>query len=314
MHVGDGSADGFGAVGNDRNLHRRRDRRLEHRQHGFDPGDRLDDIGSGLALDAKDDRPVLVEPAGNQIVLRRADGMADVTDAHRRAIAIGNDQIVVLFGREQLVVGVERIGLARAVERAFGQIDIGLAEHRTHVLEIDAARRQRLRIHLHADRRLLLAADADEADAGDLRYLLQQDVFRIGVDGGQRQAVRRHRKHQDRRIGRVDLPDRGRIRHVRRQLRGRRIDRRQRVADRSIDGAAQIELQGDLGVAERARRRHLGEARNFAELQLQRRRDRGRHGLWIGTRQLRGDLQGRIVDFRQRRHRQEPIGDEAGHQ
>ena len=62
-------------------------------------------------------------------------------------------------------------------------------------------------------------------------------------------------------------------------------------------GAAQIELQGDLGVAERARRRHLGEARDLAELQLQRRRDRGRHGLRIGTRQLRRDLQGRIVDF-----------------
>ena len=93
---------------------------------------------------------------------------------------------------EQLIVGVERVGLARAVERALRQIDIGLAEHRTHVLEIDAARRQRLRIDLHADRGLLLTADADEADAGDLRYLLQQNVFRIGVDGGQRQAVRRH--------------------------------------------------------------------------------------------------------------------------
>ena len=51
-------------------------------------------------------------------------------------------------------------------------------------------------------------------------------------------------------------------------MRARRIDRRQRVADRSVDGAAQIELQGDLGVAERARRRHLGEPGNLAELLL----------------------------------------------
>ena len=94
------------------------------------------------------------------------------------------------MGVEQLIVGVERVGLARAVERAFGQIDIGLAEHGAHVLEIDAARGQRLRIDLHADGGLLLAADADEPDAGYLRDLLQQDVLRIGVDRGQRQACR----------------------------------------------------------------------------------------------------------------------------
>ena len=133
---------------------------------------------------------LLIVPAGDQIVLRRTDRMADVAYPHRRAIAIGDDQVVVLVGTQQLIVGVERVGLARAVERAFGQIDIGLAEHGAHVLEADAASRQSLRIELHTDRGLLLAADADETNAGDLRYLLQQDVFRIGIDGGQRQAVR----------------------------------------------------------------------------------------------------------------------------
>ena len=34
-----------------------RDRGLEHRQHRLDPVDGLDDVGAGLALDAKDDRP-----------------------------------------------------------------------------------------------------------------------------------------------------------------------------------------------------------------------------------------------------------------
>ena len=77
---------------------------------------------------------------------------------------------------------------------------------------------QRLRIDLDADGRLLLAADADEADAGYLRDLLQQDVFRIGIDRGQRQRVRGQAEHQDRRIGRIDLPDRRRIGHVRRQI------------------------------------------------------------------------------------------------
>ena len=45
-----------GAVGDDRDLDRGGDRRLEHRQHRLDPVDRLDDVGAGLALDRQDDR------------------------------------------------------------------------------------------------------------------------------------------------------------------------------------------------------------------------------------------------------------------
>src|ERR1700674_5938503 len=47
------------------------------------------------------------------------------------------------------------------------------------------------------------------------------------------------------------------------------------------------------------------------ELQLEWRRHRRRHGLRIGPRQLRGDLQRRIIDVGQRRHRQKPVGDQA---
>src|SRR6185312_276721 len=101
---------------------------------------------------------------------------ADVADADRRAVSIGDHQVGVILRMQQLVIGIERKGLARAVERAFGQIDIGLAERRAAALEIDAARGKRLRIELHAHRGLLLAADTDEADAGYLRYLLQQNV------------------------------------------------------------------------------------------------------------------------------------------
>src|SRR5580693_758465 len=53
--------------------------------------------------------------------------------------------------------------------------------------------------------------------------------------------------------------------------------------------AVQVELQGDLGVADRARRCHLSEARDLAELQLQRRCHRRSHGLRVRTRQLGRD-------------------------
>ena len=133
---------------------------------------------------------LLVVPAGQQLVSPAPDRLADIANAHRRAVAIGDDQLCILLRLQELVVGVEREGLPRAVERALRQIDIGLAEHGAHVLQADAARRQRLRIDLDPDRRLLLAADADLAHTGDLRDLRQQDVLRIGIDRGQRQGVR----------------------------------------------------------------------------------------------------------------------------
>src|ERR1700674_1887523 len=189
LHVAERSADGLGAIRNDVYLDGGRDRSLEHRHHRFDLLYGLDDVGAGLALDRQEDRPLLVEPGGNQLVLTRADGLGDIPDAARRAIAIGDDQIGVVFRMEQLIVGIERVGLARAVERAFRKVDIGLAEYRAYILEVDAARRQRLRIDLNADGRLLLASDAHEADTRYLRDLLQQNILRISVNGRQRQAV-----------------------------------------------------------------------------------------------------------------------------
>src|SRR5207237_9619606 len=139
------------------------------------------DVGAWLALDRQNDGPLLVEPGGNQLVLSQADGVADIAYADRRAIAIGDDQVVVLFRVEQLIVGVKRVGLARAVERTFRKVDIGLAKRRPHVLEVDAAGRQRFRIELHANGGLLLTADTHETNSGYLRYLLQQDIFRVRV-------------------------------------------------------------------------------------------------------------------------------------
>ena len=118
-----------------------------------------------------------------------------------------------------------RSAYARAVERAFRQIDVRLAEHRAQILKIDAAIRQRLWIDLHADARLLLAADAHETDSGYLRgKLLQQNILRIGVDDGQRQAVRGDAEHQNWRVSRIDFADERWIRQACGQVRIRRID------------------------------------------------------------------------------------------
>ena len=51
--------------------------------------------------------------------------------------------------------------------------------------EADASGGKRLRIDPDADGRLLLAANAYQADARNLRNLRQQNVFGVGVDGRQ---------------------------------------------------------------------------------------------------------------------------------
>ena len=69
LHVGDRCADGLGAIGNDVDLDGGRDRGLKHGHHRLDPLHRFDDVGAGLALDRQDDRPLIVVPAGDQLVL-----------------------------------------------------------------------------------------------------------------------------------------------------------------------------------------------------------------------------------------------------
>ena len=74
-------------------LDRRRDRGFELRQQRLDAIDRVDDVGAGHALNGQDDGALLVVPAGQQVVLRPFDRLADIADAHRRAVAVGDDQL-----------------------------------------------------------------------------------------------------------------------------------------------------------------------------------------------------------------------------
>src|SRR6202158_4449485 len=66
--------------------------------------------------------------------------------------------------------------------------------------------------------------------------------------------------------------------------------------------------------SQRARRGHLGDPGNLAELFLERCCHRRCHGLRIGARQLRGHRDRRIVHVRQRRHRQQRIGGKTDQQ
>ena len=83
---------------------------------------------------------------------------------------------------------------------------------------------------------------------------------------------RRQRQDEDRRVGRVDLAVGGARRQVGRQLGRRGGDGRLDVARGAVDVAVEVELERDVGRAERARRGDLGDPRDAAEAALERRR------------------------------------------
>ena len=123
-----------------------------------------------------------VAPGGLCRVLRSRDRLADVAHAHRRPVAIGDDDVVPVLGLGQLVVVLDGEGLLRTDERALGAVDRRNADLRPHVLELHPLLDELRRIDLDAYGGRLLAADAHEGDARDLTEVLGEDVFGGVVD------------------------------------------------------------------------------------------------------------------------------------
>ena len=122
-----------------------------------------------------------------------------------RAVAIGDDDRLVVRARKQLVVGADGVRLARAVERALGLVDVGGGDGGAQIFKAQVVGGKLRGVGLDAHRGLLSAGDGDQADAGDLRDLLRQ----VGVGGVfdlvQRQRVGSERQRHDRRVGRIHL-------------------------------------------------------------------------------------------------------------
>jgi hypothetical protein len=100
---------------------------------------------------------------------------------------------------------------------------------------------------------------------------------------------------------------------LRQEIRGA-VDGRLYFLFGNIDVEVQVELQGDDRAAERADGGHLIQPGNFAELPFERRGHRGGHHFGTAARVKGLNLDRRVVDLRQRRHRQLAIGDKADQQ
>ncbi|MHC2860052.1 hypothetical protein ACVIYH_001130 [Bradyrhizobium diazoefficiens] len=236
--------------------------------HCFSSGDQrlhavdgVDDVGIALLGDLDQHRRLLVEPGDRAGV---ADGVLDFGDVGKPdEIAVGalDDDVAELFRGAHLLVQRQRLALALAVEDADGTKRIGVDDCDPHVVGGDAGVRQRDGVQLHPHGRLVGAADRDVADTRHLRDALRQHRIGNVVDRARRQCLRGQCQHEDGRAGRVRFPEARQGRQIARQVHQRGVDRGLHVARGLVDVAADVELELDVGDAERRRRGDLVDAR-----------------------------------------------------
>ncbi len=250
--------------------------RLFYRVHNFHG------VGAGLALDREHHGIGVVPPVRDAIILNAVENFADVFQAHRRAVAIRDNQRAIHRGVRQLAVGLQRERAMVAVQSSHRQIHVAVLHRGMNFVNSDLPRGHRLRIELNAHRIFLRAVHLHLRHAFHHRNPLAHQRFRVAIHGVAGQRLRAHRDVQDGLVRRIHFVVRRRRRHVRRQLRRSARDCRLHVLRCAINVAAQVELQGDRGSAERTRGGHRINAGDGGELLFERSGDRRSDG--VGTR------------------------------
>ncbi len=187
LHVGNGRADGHGAVGQHRELRGGGKLRLQAGQQLVNRIDHGDDIGARLALHVDHNAGLAVDQRGLPGVFgARADG-GHVAQPHRRAAGVGDDHVAVLLRRLQLVVGVDAERLLAAADAALGAVDVRPGNRGANAVERQPQRGQRRAVDRHANGGFMSARERDQAHARHLRELLAQARIGQVVQGGERQ-------------------------------------------------------------------------------------------------------------------------------
>ncbi len=180
-------------------------------------------------------------------VLGAIDHLGHVLQMHRCTVTVGDDQLGVVVGVEQLVVGGDGRHAVFAVQRALGQVQAGLLDGLAQVGQGQADGGQFLGLRLHADRRALLPGDVDQADPVNLAQLAREQGFCVVAEVVARHLAGADRQHQYRAVGRVDLAPGRRVGQVLRQARSGGVDGRLHFLGGGVDVLVERELQDQVG-------------------------------------------------------------------
>src|SRR5262249_61593983 len=89
-------------------------------------------------------------------------GASDIRQLHWSAVSVRHHQIIVVGSLLYLIVGVDRVSPARAIEIAFRSIDVGIGQGSPQIVDIEAVGSELAVIRLNAHCWALTAADADQ--------------------------------------------------------------------------------------------------------------------------------------------------------
>ena len=245
-------ADAQRAVRQHLHAHALRQAGAQARQLALDGVHRLNHVRARLALHADDDGRVQrrlgvifrcfgrhvgahiawcaiifdTRPGAQAVVLGALHHPRHVLQADRRTVLVAHHQLAVLLGRQQLVVGVDRVLALGPVKTALGTADVARADGAAHRVQPQAHGAQRVGIALHPHGRPLAARQRHQAHPADLADLQRQPGVDHVLHLVQRQAVGGDGQLQHRRIRRVDLGVDRRRRQIGRQQRRGRVDGR----------------------------------------------------------------------------------------
>ena len=245
-------------------------------------------------------------------ILDRVLDFGNIGQAHRRPITIGNHQGTVIGGVVRLIVGVDLEAPVTLFDHALGTVRVGRGERRAHVFEADPVFEQRQWIELDPHGRQRAAADHHLPDAFDLRQRLLHDRRGRIINLPARQRRRGHRQDHDRCVGRVDFAVGRVLAQAGRQIGAGGVDCCLDIARGAVDVPVEIELQGDACRVDGARRGHLADIGDDAEMAFERRRHSCCHRIGAAARHRRKNGDGRKIDLRQWRHRQLRESEESG--
>ena len=135
LHVCGRSANRRSAVGQNREVHHRRQRGLELGQEGLDAIHDRNDVGSRLPLNVHNHCGLIIHPRGLFCILNVIDGNRDIGQPYGRPFPVCHNNFLIIAAREDLIVGPDGENLPVTLEVSFGLIDIGGSQRRPNVFK-----------------------------------------------------------------------------------------------------------------------------------------------------------------------------------
>ena len=136
--------------------------------YGFQPINRVDDISAGLLLHVKHNSRAAMIPATHTRICEPLNHIRNVTQHHRRVVAVSDNNIAIGFCCVDLIIRRDGVRLLRPIKRTFSTSDICPDNRHTQIFKSHAIGRQTRKIGLNANGWANAALDGDATNAADL--------------------------------------------------------------------------------------------------------------------------------------------------